>query len=397
MLALYLAPLYILACVYVVRWLILWLGACHGILRRPAARGMVIGIFVLLALALPVGFFLPQGGLRRLVNQIGFYWLGVLAYILMVLVIADLCRLVTKRLKRVDDRFIKSRKTFVTSGAICLTAILAVSLYGVVNARVIRVTPYEVTIDKDGGKLEELNIVLVADMHLGYNIGCAQMEQMVEKINAQEADLVVIAGDIFDNDFDALEDEQRLSEILLGIKSRYGVYACYGNHDIQEPILAGFTFSSDKKKESDPRMDAFLEASGITLLQDEGVLIDDSFYLYGRADLERPGRGIDVRKSAAQITENMDLSRPVIVLDHEPRELLALADAGVDLDLAGHTHDGQMFPGNIVMKFLWENPCGYLKKGEMHNIVTSGVGLFGPNMRVGTRAEICTVRVHFRG
>ena len=132
------------------------------------------------------------------------------------------------------------------AGAVCLLAILAVSVYGVINARVIRTTPYEVTIDKDGGKLSKLNIVLVADMHLGYNIGCAQMEQMVGKINEKAPDLVVIVGDIFDNDFDALEDAKRLAGILKGIKSRYGVYACYGNHDIQEPILAGFTFSSDK-------------------------------------------------------------------------------------------------------------------------------------------------------
>lgn len=395
MLALYLAPLYILACIYAVRWLILWLGACHGILKHRGVRAAVIMVFALLALALPVGFLLPAGAGKRLVNQIGFYWLGVLAYILMVLIVADLCRIFTKRLKRADNRFIKSRRTFVCAGAVCLLAILAVSVYGVINARVIRTTPYEVTIDKDGGKLSKLNIVLVADMHLGYNIGCAQMEQMVGKINEKAPDLVVIAGDIFDNDFDALEDAKRLAGILKGIKSRYGVYACYGNHDIQEPILAGFTFSSDKKKESDPRMDAFLEEAGITLLQDEGVLIDDSFYLFGRADKERPGRGIDVRKTPEQITEGMDKDKPIIVLDHEPRELLKLSDAGVDLDLAGHTHNGQIFPGNIVMKFLWENPYGYLKKGDMHSIVTSGVGLFGPNMRVATRAEICPVTVFF--
>ena len=79
----------------------------------------------------------------------------------------------------------------------------------------------------------------------------------------------------------------------------------------------------------------------------------------------------------------MDVSLPVLVIDHEPRELQELADTGVDVDLCGHTHDGQVFPGNIVIRFFWENPCGYLKKGNMHNIVTSGVGLFEPNMRVG--------------
>ena len=91
----------------------------------------------------------------------------------------------------------------------------------------------------------------------------------------------------------------------------------------------------------------------------------------------------------------MDKNKPIIVLDHQPKELQELADAGVDIDLCGHTHDGQMFPGNLTIKLMWENACGYLQKGKMHNIVTSGVGLFGPNMRVGTKAEICPITIHF--
>ena len=77
------------------------------------------------------------------------------------------------------------------------------------------------------------------------------------------------------------------------------------------------------------------------------------------------------------------------------RRLKELADAGVDLDLCGHTHDGQMFPGNLTVRMMWENACGYKKKGNMHNIVTSGVGIFGPNMRIGTIAEICSIDVVF--
>ena len=86
-----------------------------------------------------------------------------------------------------------------------------------------------------------------------------------------------------------------------------------------------------------------------------------------------------------------------MVLDHEPRELQELADAGVDLDLCGHTHNGQVFPGNLLIRLFWENACGYMQKDGMHNIVTSGVGLFGPNMRVATVPEICIVNVNFSG
>ena len=143
-------------------------------------------------------------------------------------------------------------------------------------------------------------------------------------------------------------------------------------------------------------MDEWLKSAGITLLRDEYVLIDDSFYIYGRPDYQKPGRGIDKRKTPQEVTENLDKSKPIIVIDHQPRELGELADAGVDVDLCGHTHDGQVFPGNMTIKLMWENACGYLKMGNMHNIVTSGVGLFGPNMRVGTDAEICPIHIVFK-
>ena len=210
---------------------------------------------------------------------------------------------------------------------------------------------------------------------------------MVDRINGQDADLVVIAGDIFDNEWEAVEDPETIAATLRSIRSKYGVYACYGNHDIEEPVLAGFTFRQSEKKESDPRLDEFLKNANITLLRDEGTLIDGKFYLYGRPDAHRPGRGIETRKTPDEITAGLDKDKPIIVLDHQPKELQELADAGVDIDLCGHTHDGQMFPGNLTIKLMWENACGYLQKGKMHNIVTSGVGLFGPNMRVGTKSR----------
>ena len=280
-------------------------------------------------------------------------------------------------------------------GCVCALVILAVSVWGVINARIIHVTPYEVTVSKAVENMDEMKIVLVADLHLGYNIGEKQMRQMVERINEQNADLVVIAGDIFDNEWEAVNEPAALAGTLRGIRSKYGVYACYGNHDIEEPVLVGFTFHQNEKKESDPCMDEFLKNANITLLHDEGALIDGKFYLYGRADAHRPGRGIEKRKTPGEITAGMDKDKPIIVLDHQPKELQALADAGVDLDLCGHTHNGQMFPGNLTIKLMWENACGYLQKGQMHNIVTSGVGLFGPDMRVGTTAEICPITIHF--
>ena len=399
MVAIYLAPAYLAVCAYILFRTIHWIQVLHSIFQNVwVCRGIGL-IYFFVVFSILIAFMAPASGFRRFMKLLSNYWLGVLVYTIMTVGIADGLRLLIKYpLKNVafpGRELLFSNVGTAVVGAVCAVIITTVSIYGMINAGNIQTTKYDISIDKKAGKLDSLNVVLIADLHLGYNIGCRHMEKMVEKINAQNPDLVVVAGDIFDNEDEALENPDRLAAILRGIQSKYGVYACYGNHDIQEKILAGFTFGGKEKKESSVKMDEFLEKSGITLLRDEYVLIDDSFYLYGRPDYERPGRGIDERKSPQEITEDLDLSLPVLVIDHEPRELQELADAGVDADLCGHTHDGQLFPGNLTIKLMWENACGYLKKGNMHSIVTSGVGLFGPNMRVGTKSEICDIMMHF--
>lgn len=357
----------------------------------------MVVVYTFLVFSILIAFWMPEPGIRRGMKLISNYWLGTLLYMLLTVLIADALHFILKRIPFPHKEKLFSRRGHAVVGAVCLLVITLFTAAGIIGSGTIHTTNYKVAVEKDGGKLDSLNIVLAADLHLGYNIGVRQMEKMVEKINAQNPDVVIIAGDIFDNEYEALENPERLAKTLRGIQAKYGVYACYGNHDIQEPILAGFTFSKKGvKKVSSREMDKFLEDADVKLLRDEAVLIEDSFYIYGRPDFERPGRGIDKRKNPEELMKGLDKEKLVIVADHEPRELQELANAGVDIDLCGHTHDGQMFPGNLTIHFFWENPCGYLKKDNMHNIVTSGVGLFGPNMRVGAQSEICNIKVDFQ-
>lgn len=392
MTAVFLAPVYIALNAYIFLWFIRYMGACSHYFQRWYFGAAVLIIYSFFAFSILFAFLWPARWLKHLSN----IWFGMVAYILLTVATADLIRIILKYAVKVSPQKLSSPRLFIVNGTLVILVIAFFTVYGYFHARNIRVTSYSVSIDKECGSRDSLRVVLAADLHLGSNMGNLQMKQMVKKINSQNPDLVVIAGDIFDNDFDALENPEKLAATLRGIHSACGVYACYGNHDIQEKILAGFTFDPKGKKTSDPRMDAFVKKAGITLLRDEYVLIDDSFYLYGRADRERPGRGIDQRKTPSELTDGLDLRKPLFVIDHEPDELGELSEAGVDLDLCGHTHDGQIFPGNIIIRFFWENSCGYLKKGTMHNIVTSGVGVFGPNMRVGTKSEICTIDIQFR-
>ena len=236
----------------------------------------------------------------------------------------------------------------------------------------------------------------MADLHLGGSIGLKQMQRMKDVIDTIQPDLVFFAGDIFDNDFDAIQRPEEISALLASIDSTYGSFACWGNHDIDELILAGFTFDSGSDAiRSDPRMDQFLEDSGITLLQDETLLIDHSFYLIGRLDASCKKKSGIIRRSAKELTAALRPDRPVIVIDHQPSELDSLADAHADLVLSGHTHDGQLFPGNLTTRIGWKNSCGMIRIQDMASIVTSGVGVWGPAMRIGTNSEVAEITVHF--
>ena len=390
MLAIFLAPVYILANVFTAYWLLRWMKEVHPLFRHPAVLGVILVLYAFFALSLLTSFLIKRDPVHRILKVISNCWLGMYLYFLGFTAILVLLRFIFAH-TALTKTWLYSPMGLKAVGLGAILFVTGMCIYGMVHAVHIYTTRYEVPSKKDA----HLKIALVADLHLGYSIGSHQMEEMVEKINAEEPDVVVIAGDIFDNEYDAIYEPDRVADLLAGLKSRYGTYACYGNHDIEEPVLAGFTFRQSEKKESDPRMDEFLKDANITLLRDEGMLIDGKFYLYGRPDAHRPGRGIETRKTPDEITAGLDKDKPIIVLDHQPKELQELADAGVDIDLCGHTHDGQMFPGNLTIKLMWENACGYLQKGKMHNIVTSGVGLFGPNMRVGTKAEICPITIYF--
>ena len=394
MAALFLAPLYILINAYVVRWMIRWMGACHKLFQTMAFRVTFVGVYIILATALLTGFLIQKPvKLHRILKHIGNYFLGTFVYILMVIAVVDLGRLIFKYLFHAS--FIEQRSTFVITGLICTILIISLSVYGILHVPHIKTTPYKVNVAKTADGMDSLKIVLLADTHFGYSMGTAQAKRIVKKINAENADVVCIAGDIFDNDYDAISDPDTLKNILKGIKSKYGIYACWGNHDLNEPILAGFTFNGKEDNYNDPRMEEFLTDAGIHLLNDESVLIDNKFYIVGRQDASRCKKTEGSRQTPAQLVHGLDQSKPIIFIDHQPKELAETAAAGVDLDLSGHTHDGQMFPGNLITHLFWENSCGSLQKGSMLSIVTSGAGIWGPNMRVGTDSEICLITVDF--
>ena len=350
----------------------------------------------LLTIFIGLAFILPEDNfLRRPLFKIGAYWLGISLYLILYVAVIDLLRWIySKVFKDKYNEFYA--RTICTLLIIILTAVT--SIYGIINAKIVRTTEYEITINKDGGNFKEMTIAMFGDPQFGYNIGEYHLKQAVDIINKNDVDIVCVVGDIFDNQYSAIKNPDKLIDLFNQIKSKYGMYAVLGNHDVEEPILCGFTFNDEtlENKLASKEMLDFIRKSGMVLLYDENVIINDSVNLYGRADQERPNLGNITRKESGDLFKNVDTTKPIFVLDHEPREYDELEKAGVDLMMAGHTHDGQLWPTKIATDIIWENPYGLWVKNAFHAITTSGLGLFGPNMRVGTIAEVCIIHVKFR-
>ncbi len=350
----------------------------------------------LLTIFIGLAFILPEDNfLRRPLFKIGAYWLGISLYLILYVALIDL-------LRWIYSKVFKDKYNDFYARTICALLIIVLtgvtSIYGIINAKIVRTTEYEITINKDGGNFKEMTIAMFRDPQFGYNIGEYHLKQAVDIINKNDVDIVCVVGDIFDNQYSAIKNPDKLIDLFNQIKSKYGMYAVLGNHDVEEPILCGFTFNDDdlENKLASKEMLDFIKKSGMVLLYDENVIINDSVNLYGRADQERPNLGNITRKESGDLFKEVDVSKPIMVLDHEPREYDELENAGVDLMMTGHTHDGQLWPTKIATDIIWENSYGLWVKNAFHAITTSGLGLFGPNMRMGTIAEVCIIHVKFR-
>ena len=396
MIFLFLLPFYLGVSSYMMFRFFYWMKHCNHRFNWLRFKVPFAVVYLFMALSPVIAFLLPKSAVAIVIRRISTYWIGIMLYSLLYVVLFDLLRLIAKHTK-LKNTLLFSRGSVISIGSVVVACAVATCLYGIFNARNIKVNEYSVTVNKSCGSDKHLKAVLVADLHMGYAIGVDHITNMVEKINQQDADIVIIAGDIFDNSYDGMDDPEGIKAQLKSIKSKYGVYAVYGNHDIDEKILMGFTFDWGGKQLHNEKMTNFMKECNIKLINDESVLINDEFCLVGRRDTDKPGTEDGTRAEISELTKDLDKTKPIFVLSHEPDELQKTADAGADIDFSGHTHDGQLFPGNLTIGLFWENPCGMIKKDNMYSIVTSGVGVYGTFMRVGTDAEICSVDIDFAG
>lgn len=332
------------------------------------------GLFTGLLALMVAGLFLENAfspALSKAVTFTGYTFLMVVIYLFLSFLLVDIIRLLNYFLHFAPIGMHTFRYWAMTGSLGLIAIVLIVGNYHFNHPKLVKLN---LTVDKPLQN-KDIKIIAASDFHLGSSIDKKRLRQYVNLINEQHPDIVLLLGDITDRSASPLT-EQNMKVELQEINAPMGVYAISGNHE----------YFSGKSQE----IAQYLRASGITVLHDSVCLVDSSFYIVGRDD--RTNRA---RKSLSELVKGLDKNLPKILLDHQPYHLEEAEQNGFDLQLSGHTHNGQFFPINLVVKSMFELSHGYLKKGKTHYYVSSGLGVWGPQYRVGTQAEVVEIRLKY--
>jgi len=246
---------------------------------------------------------------------------------------------------------------------------LVLSFYGILNARYARITTLRVKLPNLPEIWRGKTAVFVSDLHLGHVLRYGFAGKVIEKINRLKPEIVFIPGDFFDG---VETNFNELANLFKSVKSAHGIYYVTGNHE----EIAGYKICENAIAQAGMKI---LEN---TIVSIQGLQIAGLAYAH------------ESDESVQQLLHNMniDRSRPTILLKHVPNHIESVAHAGVSLMLSGHSHHGQIWPGRHITKAVWKGYDYGLKKFEQLQVFTSsGVGTWGPPMRVFTKSEIVKI------
>lgn len=349
--------------------------ACHlwvllpiAAVWRVAAIVVGVGCFSLLFLSVARRFDALPLPVAQLCYEVGTSSLIVLLYVVMMFLLLDLGRL----LRLVPRSWLYANGTAALA---MLAVIVAIFVYGNLHYNnKVRVT-LELTTDKPLAR--DYRVVMLTDLHIGYHNTRRALARWVDLVNAEQPDLVLIAGDIIDGSMRPLIEERMHEEFR---RLRAPVYACLGNHE----YYAGC-----------PEAQQFYRDAGIHLLSDAHITIDSCLTIIGRDDRTNLRRRSVGDLVASVPLRGEGLARGfVILLDHQPYALEQAEQAGVDFQLSGHTHRGQVWPASWVTDAIYECSWGTHQRGRTHYYVSSGIGIWGGKYRIGTQSEyiVATIR-----
>jgi len=310
----------------------------------------------------------------------GSFWIAIMFYSFLFLITIDLIKII--------NHFLHFLPSFITENPVKVKKFLSVSISilifilimgGYFTSKIINIRKYDLFINKKAGNLKSLNIVMASDLHLGTINGKMFAYKIVDKINKLKPDIILFAGDIIDEDIKPVLKDN-VGEALFELKAKYGIFGITGNHE----YIGGVDDAVN-----------YLNAHKIQMLRDSSILIDNAFYIVGREDRSINRFSEKKRKELNELTKDLDKSLPNILMDHQPFHLEEAEQNGIDLQLSGHTHYGQLWPLNYIIRKIYELPWGYKLKGNTHYYVSCGAGGWGPPIRIGSLPEIVNIKLHF--
>ncbi len=294
-------------------------------------------------------------GISRMVYEIGTSSIFVMLYLVMLFLVLDLGRLC-----HLVPRTVLYGNWWTVVGI--LAFVVAIFLGGNYHYKNKVRVPIEVKTDKPLARTYK--VVMASDLHLGYHNPRKELARWVDMMNAENPDFILIAGDIIDISVHPLIEEDMAAEFR---RLKAPVYACLGNHEYYS---------------GEPNAQKFYREAGIRLLSDQSVEIDSAIVVIGRDD-----RTNLRRKSVRELVAQVDTSKFVILLDHQPYNLELAEEAGVDFQLSGHTHRGQVWPISWITDAIYECSWGSHRRGHTQYYVSSGLGIWGGKFRIGTQSE----------
>ena len=335
---------------------------------RPIYIFISIALIIAMVVGMIFGNSMPQS-VAKAITFVGFTYFIIFIYLLFSFLLVDVFRLINLFIK-IAPVYMANFRLWMMAATLGITAIAL--LIGNYNFNHPTIVTMNIS-TSNPTQNKELKIVAASDIHLGISIDKKKLQSYVKLINDQHPDIVLLAGDVSDRSMIPVVRQNMLEE-FRSIKAPMGVYAINGNHE--------------HYAETPTATEDYLKKAGIIFLKDSVCLVDSSFYLVGRDD-----RTNGKRKTLKELVKGLDVKYPRLLMDHQPFHLEEAENNNIDLQISGHTHDGQFFPVNLFVKRMYELSHGYLKKGKTHYYISSGLGLWGPQYRIGTQSELVVINL----
>jgi predicted MPP superfamily phosphohydrolase len=314
--------------------------------------------------------------LGRLLKVVGSYYIFIMEMGFLLFLVGDLVGLFVRLAGSYTDDYT------IYAGSTILAILIILLVIGSRNAWSPIVRRYELIIDKPAGDAhKEWTVAVASDLHLGNVVGRRHLRRLVDRVNAMDPDLILLPGDVIDDTIEPFI-RNKMSELLGELRAKHGIYAVLGNHEYYGGHIDPYLIEMDK--------------IGIRVLRDETVEIAGSLYVAGRKDKTAESADPSNRLAVGELLSPLNLNKAVILMDHQPTKFSAAADAGADIMLSGHTHRGQFAPNHLFTRRIFELDWGYMRKGLMHVVVSSGFGTWGPPIRIGSRSEIIQLKIRLR-